>query len=153
MSETIEGGCLCGAVRYRVDSDTMPNCYACHCTDCQTQSGSAFGLQMPLFASMLAVEGELHKGERETADGVAVSYWACAKCGNRIYAENDARPGIVVLRAGTLDDSNTLVPRAHLWVKSRQPWIIIPDDANVYQEQPESQSEWIRVLGLGGADD
>ncbi|MEM8694592.1 MAG: GFA family protein [Pseudomonadota bacterium] len=150
---SIEGGCLCGAVRYTVNAEAMPNCYACHCTDCQTQSGSALGLQMPLFAPMLTVEGELREGERETLDGIAVSYWACAQCGNRIYAENSARAGIVVLRAGTLDDSNTLVPRAHLWVKSKQPWVDIPDDAIIYEEQPESQDEWAKILGLGGGDD
>jgi len=147
---SIEGGCLCGALRYTVNTKAMPNCYACHCTDCQTQSGSALGLQMPLFTAMLTIEGELRKGERETSDGVAVSYWACAKCGNRIYAENTQRAGMVVLRAGTLDDSNALTPAAHLWVKSKQPWMTIPDDVIIYEEQPDTQQEWMKILGLGG---
>ncbi|QLC24277.1 GFA family protein [Parasphingopyxis algicola] len=149
---SIEGGCLCGAVRYRIETEPMPACYACHCTDCQTQSGSAFGLQMPLFGTMLDVKGELGKGQRQTADGIAVSYWTCAKCAVRIYAENTARPGIVVLRAGTLDESSALVPRAHLWVRSKQPWLVLPEDAILYDTQPETQQEWMTILGLGGAD-
>jgi len=45
MTNTIEGGCRCGHIRYRVTADKLPNVYACHCRDCQTWSGSAFSLQ------------------------------------------------------------------------------------------------------------
>lgn len=146
---SIEGGCLCGAVRYSIAVDAPSSCYACHCTDCQTQSGSALGLQMPVFEHLLSLEGELVTGTRTMPSGAAGTIHACAQCLIRIYASNSARPGIVILRAGTLDESKTLSPNAHLWVKSKQPWMVIPEDSVIYEEQPETQQEWMKIFGLG----
>lgn len=52
MSE-VQGGCRCGAVRYKLALDALPRTYACHCRDCQTWSGSAFSQQTFLPAASL----------------------------------------------------------------------------------------------------
>ena len=57
MLEVIAGGCRCGAVRYTVDRATLPAAYACHCTDCQTWSGSSFTTQFFMPAEALSVAG------------------------------------------------------------------------------------------------
>ena len=72
----------------------------------------------------------------------------CAICKARIYAVNDAREGFASLRCGTLDDSASLVPAAHLWVKSKQPWIGLPADAKSMDGQPQSTEEWIAFVGM-----
>jgi hypothetical protein len=120
MSEKIEGGCRCGAVRYSVDLDKLPNAYACHCLDCQTWSGSAFSAQFIVPEGVLHVTGTLHHYERAFEDGSRVSHqYGCAKCLTRVYNTNTRRPGLAVVRAGTLDRSDELNLVAHIWTKRK----------------------------------
>jgi len=142
----LEGGCLCGSVSYTVAVDDMPPCYACHCTDCQSQSGSAFGLQIPLQSEILSVTGELREGVRQMPSGSEGSVFACAKCAVRIFATNSARPGMSILRAGTLDRSAEIIPDFHLWVKSMQPWMSIPENTPSLETQPDTPEEWMRLF-------
>jgi hypothetical protein len=142
----MDGGCGCRQVRYTVTAPHRPVVYACHCTDCQTQSGSAFGLQMPIFEAMLSICGDLISGERTMPSGATGTVFSCAKCLVRIYSKNSTRPGMVVVRAGTLDDSSALVPKFHLWVSSRQRWFDIADTALALEQQPESIEEWMQLL-------
>ncbi|MCC6926983.1 GFA family protein [Novosphingobium sp.] len=146
MSATLSGGCLCGAVRYTVEQSVRFDAYACHCTDCQTRSGSAFGIQQSVMANDLTVEGPLIRGEHIQPSGAVAGIYACEKCLTRIYTDNNNRPGIVNLRAGTLDTSYHLVPGAHLWTASKLPWVVIPDDAINLPGQPADQVGWIEIL-------
>jgi len=71
---------------------------------------------------------------------------ACAACPTKIYTNNDHRPGIVNLRAGTLDDSPALTPGLHLWTQSKQAWVVIHDDVPSPATQPEMLEEWMGLL-------
>lgn len=144
----MEGGCGCGQVRYKIDAPQKPAVYACHCTDCQTQSGSAFALQMPVFEAMLSVSGETVSGERALPSGAIGTIFACPKCLVRLYSRNSSRPGMATVRAGTLDDSGRVIPKFHLWINSKQSWVTIPDHAVALDEQPASVNEWMRLLAL-----
>lgn len=146
MAEVLAGGCLCGAVRYHVEQTMRFQSYACHCTDCQRRSGSAFGIQQSVLAADLKIEGELLRGEHVQPSGAVAGIYACKKCLTRIYTDNNLRPGIVNLRAGTLDSSRHMTPAAHLWVKSKQPWVVIPDDAIVMDTQPADAAGWMAVF-------
>jgi len=127
MSQTIEGGCRCGAVRYKVKADRLPNVYACHCRDCQTWSGSAFSLQFIVPEDALDVTGEPHLYERTSDDGERISRQrGCTKCITRVYNTNTRRPGMAVVRAGTLDRSDELAIVAHIWTKRKMKGIDIP---------------------------
>jgi len=70
MSEHIEGGCRCGAVRYRVKADKLPNVYACHCRDCQHASGGSEEASKPSGPPAPEVTAEA----RKTAQGWFSSY-------------------------------------------------------------------------------
>ncbi len=129
MTNTIEGGCRCGAVRYRVTADKLPNVYACHCLDCQTWSGSAFSLQFIVPEEALTVTGAPHLYERVTEDahGARTSrQYGCAHCLTRVYNTNTRRPGLAVVRAGTLDRSDALEIVAHIWTRRKLKGIEIP---------------------------
>lgn len=132
----ISGGCGCGAVRYRL---TAPPAfiYTCHCTDCQTLSTSAFTLTMPVRRETLEVEGELKAWVRTAASGNRLPQHVCAVCGVRIYSEPAGAPGTVSLRCGTLDDTSWIRPVAAIWMRSAQPWVVMPDDVLTYDEAPE----------------
>jgi len=101
---------------------------------------------MPVFETMLSVTGELISGERTQPSGAVGTIFACAQCLVRIYSKNSARPGMVIIRAGTLEDSKQVVPKLHLWTSSKQPWVTLPEDAVALEEQPASLEEWMRLL-------
>jgi len=149
MSETLTGGCLCGAVRYSVRPGFRLKPYACHCTDCQRRSGSAFAIQLGVMAADLTIEGETITGFHVQPSGAKAGIHACKQCLTRIYTDSDQRPGIANLRAGTLDTSRDMVPALHLWIASKQPWLTLPDDVPALPGQPRTPEEWMRYLGPG----
>ena len=137
MTDTFEGGCRCGAVRYKVKADKRPNAYACHCLDCQTWSGSAFSLQFIVPEDALEVTGEPYLYERTTGEGADVrtsQQRGCTKCITRVYNTNTRRPGLAVVRAGTLDDSDKLSIVAHIWAKRKLKGIDIPEGVPSWPE-------------------
>ncbi|MEM1053415.1 MAG: GFA family protein [Pseudomonadota bacterium] len=146
----LTGGCLCGAVRYRLEEGFRLNPYACHCTDCQTRTGSAFSQHMLFTLQDLAIEGETDCGSYTQPSGVEASIIGCPICKARIYASNPTRPGFASLRCGTLDQSDELELGAQIWVKSKQPWIKLSDNARTMQEAPTSSQEWVEFLGIVG---
>ena len=145
---TIEGGCRCGAVRYKVSLDDLPRTYACHCTDCQTWSGSAFSQQAVVPESAIGASGPIVLYEMTNPSGHISRQRMCGVCHTRIFNTNSARPGIAVIRAGTLDRSNELVVTAHIWVKSKQPWLELPEGAPSWPETPPPE-DMARALGFG----
>ena len=128
MTESVEGGCRCGRIRYRARLDSLPNVYACHCRDCQTWSGSAFSVQFIVAEDRFDVTGAPQLFELPTPDGTRISrQWACPVCFTRIYNTNTRRPGMAVVRAGTLDRSDELKIVAHIWASRKLAGIDIPD--------------------------
>jgi hypothetical protein len=123
----IAGGCRCGAVRYTISMDALPATYACHCLDCQTWSGTAFSQQFPMKEDLLAIEGPLVVYELTSPSGNISRQRMCSVCHTRVYNTNSARPGLVIVRAGTLDRSDELDVVAHIWTKRKQRWIAIPE--------------------------
>ncbi len=123
----IEGGCRCGRIRYRAALESLPRVYACHCLDCQTWSGSAFSLQFILPEDQLEVTGAPALFELTSPDGSRTSRQrGCPVCFTRVYNTNTRRPGLAVVRAGTLDDSDQLAIVAHIWTKRKLAGIEIP---------------------------
>lgn len=144
----LTGGCVCGAVRYILREGMRLKPYACHCTDCQSRSGSAFTLNMLFAEQDITIEGELDFGEYVQPSGARTKIYGCPKCRTRIYAVNDNRVGMGGLRCGTLDNSAQIVPAAHIWIGSKQPWIGLPDEAKTMEKQPLETQDWIAFVGL-----
>jgi hypothetical protein len=149
MSEPIEGGCRCGRIRYRARLDQLPRVYACHCLDCQTWSGGAFSVQFILPEDQLEVRGEPALFELISPDGSRTSRQrACPACFARIYNSNTRRPGMVVVRAGTLDRSDELSIVAHIWTKRKMAGIDLPDGVSAWPEGAPP-AEFVAVLTSG----
>ncbi|HEY3799403.1 MAG TPA: GFA family protein [Caulobacteraceae bacterium] len=136
MATFIEGGCRCGRLRYRLEREAPPKAYACHCHDCQTWSGSAFSLQIFVPEGDLEITGQSPDlYSRPSLDGQHTSHQrGCAVCFTRIFNTNTRRPGIAVLRAGTLDRSDEVPVVAHIWTKRKMPGIAIPDGVPSWPE-------------------
>lgn len=141
----IAGGCRCGAVRYTLAMDALPAVYCCHCLDCQTWSASAFTEQAPVRDEALAADGPLVEYAFTSPSGSTSRQYVCGTCHTRIYNTNTARPGLAIVRAGTLDRSDEIVPRAHIWTKRKQPWIVIADDVPQFEESAPT-AEFAAIL-------
>ena len=120
--------------------------YACHCRDCQSRTGSAFMLNLPISLDEFELSGELLTADVPKPDGSSVRQHACPACLTRIYGSNSTRSGAAMLRAGTLDQSDELVPAVHLWTSRRQPWLHIPDDVPAFETQPTELDDWFKYL-------
>jgi hypothetical protein len=132
----LTGGCSCGAIRYEITSFPLL-VYTCNCTDCQTSSGSAFALNMPVVAKHFHLLQGTPKGWHHTSPrGVAVTSNFCGECGARLYGERTGRAEVVNVRAGTLDDTRWLIPAAHLFLKSAQAWLQPAAGADCHDTQP-----------------
>lgn len=129
------GGCQCGRVRYHVTGDPLA-LVACHCKECQRQSGSAFGMSLMVRESGFTVEGELKMFERCADSGRTLRCFFCPECGTRIYHQPAYAAGVVNIKAGTLDDTTTLEPQFHTWVDSKQPWTLLPAGVSTHPRQP-----------------
>ncbi|WP_370206659.1 GFA family protein [Pararhodobacter marinus] len=136
VSLPLQGGCACGAVRYTLKSAPVA-LFACHCTLCQRQSGSAFGQSLRVRRADLDIQGETVTLRRETERGTRSESVFCPGCGGRLY---NMRPGTDYchLRGGTLDDTSWLRPAAHIWTRHAQPWFTPPADTLVETGQPAS---------------
>jgi hypothetical protein len=124
---SITGGCRCGAVRYSLALDALPATYACHCLECKAWTGSAFSQQALLPEDAITVTGPIGLYEREGTGGRISRQRYCMVCHARIYNTNTVRPGIAVVRAGTLDEADRLDVVAHIWTSRKQPWLVIPE--------------------------
>lgn len=144
---TIEGGCRCGAVRYTLALDDPPRTYACHCTDCQTWSGSAFSQQVVVTEDALHASGPITIYALTSPSGRISRQRMCEICHTRIFNTNSARPGIAVVRAGTLDRSNELIVTAHIWTRSKQPWLELAEGVPAWPEAapPEEMARALRI--------
>lgn len=136
MQLPLTGGCQCGEVRYGIAAEPL-TVYACHCTDCQRQSGSAFALSMvvPRDAVRLSA-GAPATWLRRHESGRTSRCLFCGECGARLYHNPDRNPQITILKPGTLDDTSWLRPVGHIWIRSAQPWFEMPAGRITYDAQP-----------------
>jgi hypothetical protein len=121
MPAPYTGGCLCGALRYTVQAEPL-TIYACHCTDCQRRTGSAFALSMVVPRDALVLEKDRPVEYRVSMpDGRIKTGRACAKCACRLWGEPVKAPKIAIVQPGTLDDTSWIRPVAHIWTRSAMP--------------------------------
>lgn len=138
----MEGGCECGATRYEITGEPVI-VYVCHCTTCQTQSGSAFGMAARfLVDDFRLTKGTLSSFQRPGTQGHTFTNSFCPKCGTRIHHVTSRFPLVVSLKPGTLDDTSWLRPTDHLFTRSAQPWVKIPDDAEAHEGRPTDLSRF-----------
>jgi hypothetical protein len=129
------GGCLCGGVRYEIGAYPLL-LYACHCTNCQRQSGSAFAMNMPVASHAFRIVRGYPKGWRRLSpSGAETVSWFCGECAGRIHGTRPSRPESVTVRAGSLDDTTWLIPTAHMFVRNAQPWLALLE-ADCFDEAP-----------------
>jgi hypothetical protein len=140
MSKILEGKCQCGELRYRV-TGTPLTVFACHCTECQRQSSSAFGMALWMKdANIELLSGALKHWIRSLPSGRSMECSFCPTCGTRLFHKVLGQSDIISIKPGTLDDTRWLKPAGHIWTRSMQPWVLLDPESLQYEENPDSFS-------------
>jgi hypothetical protein len=143
MNEVFEGNCQCGSVAYRVTGRTA-TLFACHCTECQRQSSSAFGMALWVKdPSVELISGDMKEWIRTMPSGRQMSCQFCPECGTRIFHKTLGQTLLLSIKPGTLRNTSNLKPVGHIWVDSKQKWFEIEEDSLQYGGNPESYEDLI----------
>lgn len=119
----IDGGCHCGNITYEADID--PEAVSiCHCTDCQTLTGTAYRVNVRVRKQDLKLRGGTPKVYIKTAEsGTKRAHAFCPECGTPMYSTStDAEPQVYGLRIGTARQRAQLPPKMQNWCRSAMPW-------------------------------
>src|SRR6187402_99354 len=141
MSVSPEGGCSCGAVRYRVTSEPL-FVHCCHCLNCQRQTGSAFAINVLIEADRV----ELLAGEPEPvpvprSGGKKQRIFRCPTCQIAVFSTY-TRAAVRFVRAGTLDDPSTVEPDVHIYTRSKVPWLELPESVPAFRAYYDAERLW-----------
>ena len=141
MRVPLEGGCACGAVRYRLTSDPL-FVHCCHCLNCQRQTGSAFVINVLIEADRVELlAGVPHMVGVPRDDDKTQEIWRCPSCQIAVYSQyTSARVRFV--RAGTLDDPAAVAPDVHIFTRSKLPWVTLPESVPAFDVYYETQKLW-----------
>ena len=142
MTDLFEGGCACGAVRYRFNSAPMfVNC--CHCRDCQRQTGSAFVINALIETDRISlVSGRPEPVSVPTGSGRPHDIHRCANCRTALWSDYGRRPALRFLRVGTLDDPAALPPDAHIFTRSKLPWVMLSENVPAFDIYYDMKALW-----------
>ena len=120
----VDGACHCGQLSFEAEVDPE-KVGICHCTDCQTLTGSAFSLFVPVPRAALRLRGEPRLYVKTAESGSRRAQAFCGQCGTRVYASADEpEPQVFNLRVGTVRQRAQLPPRMQLWCRSSLPWVM-----------------------------
>jgi hypothetical protein len=142
MQDTLQGGCACGAVRYRLASAPMfVNC--CHCTWCQRETGSAFVINAIIETSRVEVtNGETLAVPTASESGTPQIIPRCPTCHVALWSHYGGRTHAAFVRAGTLDKPNPIKPDAHIFTRSKVPWVNLDGGAPAFEIFYEMETMW-----------
>lgn len=143
MSETFEGGCSCGAVRYRLNARPMFT-HCCHCLDCQKQTGGAFAINALIEDSCIErlTGQELQVVDMPSPSGRGHEVHRCPKCGVALWSDYGKRGYLRFVRVATLDDPHAIAPDVHIFTRSKVPWLPLPEDARAFDVFYDMNQEW-----------
>ena len=142
MTDSREGGCACGAVRYRMNSAPM-FVHCCHCHDCQRQSGTAFVLNALIETDRVTLlTGEPQPFEMPTDSGRPHRIFRCPQCQTAVWSEYGGVAKLRFVRLGTLDEPTALQPDVHIYTRSKLPWVTLPDGVPAFDAYYDSKRLW-----------
>jgi hypothetical protein len=143
MTEAFEGGCSCGAVRYRM-TDVPMFVHCCHCATCQTETGSAFVLNALIESDRVeTIAGAPEPVMTPSESGKGQNVWRCPECRVALWSNYGGGADLLrFVRIGTLDDPGALPPDVHIYTRSKLPWVMLPDGVPAFEAYYDSKTLW-----------
>ena len=142
MTGTLEGGCSCGEVRYRLASAPM-FVHCCHCLNCQKHTGTAFVINMLIEASRVELLGAAPQPVTMPLNGGTPNrIFRCPKCQVAVWSEYGGRSQILFVRGGTLDTPSAVSPDVHIYTRSKLPWVGLPASVPAFEAYYDPKTLW-----------
>ncbi|MBU2286802.1 MAG: GFA family protein [Gammaproteobacteria bacterium] len=140
---SLEGGCACGAVRFRMTSPPL-YVHCCHCRWCQRESGSAFALNAMVESDRVTLLcGQPERIDTPSASGKGQQVLRCPACRVALWSHYaGSGEAVSFVRVGTLDTPDALPPDIHIFTMSKQPWVVLPPDAVAVTEFYRRSEHW-----------
>jgi hypothetical protein len=141
MDAQSEGGCACGAVRYRLSSEPL-FVHCCHCLNCQRQTGSAFAINLLIEAERVEILAEAPQPvDVPRDDGSVQRIFRCPRCQVAVFSEY-GRPEVWFVRGGTLDDPTHVTPDVHIYTRSKVGWVTLPEGTPAFEVYYDAHQVW-----------
>lgn len=141
MSVRREGGCACGAVRYRLTSEPL-FVHCCHCLSCQRQTGSAFVVNLLVERGRVEVTNGMPQPiDAPRDDGPPQRIHRCPECQVAVFSEY-GEPEVLFVRGGTLDDPTGVRPDVHIYTRSKVAWVSLPEDTPAFDVYYDLEELW-----------
>ncbi|MEM7024156.1 MAG: GFA family protein [Pseudomonadota bacterium] len=136
---TQEGGCLCGAIRFKVKGEPII-AGACYCHDCQRVAGGspAYGILYPA-AAVSITKGQPQSYMVKADSGSEVYRDFCPDCGVHLFARNGSREQFCSVKVGAFDDPSGFHSQGSIWTSSAQPWHCIEHDLPSWEKEPDME--------------
>jgi hypothetical protein len=117
--------------------------HCCHCRDCQRQTGSAFVLNALIEAARVELQaGAVVRSAMPTDSGRPHGIYRCSSCGTAVWSEYGGLESLRFMRVGTLDEPRALAPTVHIYTRSKQPWVRLPDGVPTFEAYYDSSTVW-----------
>jgi hypothetical protein len=133
--ENIQGGCLCGAVRYEANTKPLMT-RACWCRTCQYFAAGNATVNVIFSAEAVTISGELNNYESTADSGNKMHRKFCPKCGVHLFSTAEVRPHILIVRAGTLDNQADVKLDALIWTSCAPTWAHLDPSVPHFEQQP-----------------
>jgi hypothetical protein len=132
-----EGGCLCGDVRYSCSAEPAMAGH-CHCVDCRRSSGSGHSSHLIVPKAQVTVTGKVTEFASPADSGNMVTRAFCPRCGAPVYSTNSANPGVMFLRASSLDDPEVFRPQMVVYASRAPSWDVMDGALPSFAKMPPS---------------
>ncbi len=142
MFVAMPGGCSCGGARYVLrEKPLFVNC--CHCRDCQAQTGGAFAINALVETVHIHIEaGDIDIVAMPSPSGRGHDIHRCRHCQTALWSDYGRRPYLRFLRVSTLDEAHRIGPDAHIFTRSKVPWVILPEGTPAFDIYYDMESLW-----------
>lgn len=139
----LSGSCSCGAVCYELTAPPL-FVHACHCRDCQRHTGSAFVINaMVLSADLRLTKGSVSPWPAPAAKGTKHFIHRCTHCQGAVYSSYGGKAtAMIYLRVCTLDAPELMPPRAHIFTRTKHPWVALPKDIPAFKTWYDREKLW-----------
>jgi hypothetical protein len=141
--QQFEGGCTCGAVRYRMTSEPL-FVHCCHCRWCQRDTGTAFALNAMIETDrVVLLQGQPELVDTPSNSGKGQKIFRCPTCRIALWSNyTGAGDKVRFVRVGSLDEPDRLPPDIHILTASKQPWVLLPPDVPAMPEYYDRKVHW-----------
>jgi hypothetical protein len=136
MEKPFQGQCLCGSIKYIIQS--KPKAVGCcYCKSCQVKSGSDHIVYLACEAGSVAIDGSVKWYQSIGDSELPKQHGFCSDCGSTLFGKPQVWPNLLIVYAGSLDDTSTYPPQTNLWLQDAPEWACIDTNLAAFDKNPD----------------